>query len=124
MMKKKIVNHQDLDVCRKAFDAAMAIFRASNAFPKEEQYSLTDQIRRSSRSICANLAEGEAAETQVRLEFAVNCDYLDKDEARALYTTYTEVIAILVAMINHAEQWIITPSRSNNSNDDQVFQTN
>ena len=139
-MKKKIVNHQDLEVYRKAFDAAMAIFHASKSFPKEEQYSLTDQIRRSSRSVCANLAEawrrrryeqsfvnklsiaqGEAAETQVWLEFAVKCAYLDKEEARTLYTTYTEIIAIFVAMINHADQWVITPSRSKNSNDDQAF---
>lgn len=85
-MSKKIQNHQDLLVYRKAFDAAMSIFELSKTFPKEETYSLTDQIRRSSRSVCSNLAEawrkrryeaafisklsdaeGEAAETQVWL---------------------------------------------------------
>lgn len=53
----KIQRHTDLDVYKKAFDAAMDIFEMSKSFPKEETYSLTDQIRRSSRSVCANLAE-------------------------------------------------------------------
>jgi four helix bundle protein len=80
----KIQEHTDLEVYRKAFDAALLIFTVSKEFPKEEIYSLTDQIRRSSRSVCANLAEAwrkrrykaaflaklsdaesEAAETQV-----------------------------------------------------------
>jgi four helix bundle protein len=52
----KITRHQDLDVYRKAFDAAMQIFEVSQNFPKEEIYSLTDQIRRSSRSVCANFS--------------------------------------------------------------------
>lgn len=52
-----VVRHQELDVYRKAFEAAMQIFELSKSFPKEETYSLTDQIRRSSRSVCANLAE-------------------------------------------------------------------
>lgn len=89
---RKIRSHTDLDVYRRAFEGAMQIFVLSQAFPKEETYSLTDQIRRSSRSVCANLAEAwrkrrypnafvsklsdvesEAAETQVWLEFAVKC---------------------------------------------------
>ena len=53
----KIQQHTDLEVYKKAFDAAMLIFQESKGFPKEETYSLTDQIRRSSRSVCANLAE-------------------------------------------------------------------
>ena len=83
----KIREHTELEVYKKAFDAAMLIFEMSKKFPKEETYSLTDQIRRSSRSVCANLAEAwrkrrykaafiaklsdaesEAAETQVWLE--------------------------------------------------------
>ena len=56
-MSGKITNHIDLDVYKKAFEAAMKIFELSKQFPKEETYSLTDQIRRSSRSVCANLAE-------------------------------------------------------------------
>ena len=57
-MGERAVNHRDLDVYRRAFEAAMAIFELSKGFPREEQYALTDQIRRSSRSVCANLAEG------------------------------------------------------------------
>jgi four helix bundle protein len=57
-MADKIENHTDLQVYQKAFEAAMRIFELSKSFPKEETYSLTDQMRRSSRSVCANLAEG------------------------------------------------------------------
>lgn len=128
-MKKKIVNHRDLDVYQRAFDAAMIIFQLSKNFPVEERYSLTDQIRRSSRSVCSNLAEGwrrrryegafidklsiaegEAAETQVWLEFAVECGYCAKEPARELYQTYAGIIATLVGMINHPEDWIISKS--------------
>jgi hypothetical protein len=57
-MADKIENHTDLQVYQKAFEAAMKIFELSKSFPKEETYSLTDQVRRSSRSVCSNLAEG------------------------------------------------------------------
>src|SRR6202790_5543397 len=96
----KIQGHRDLEVYRKAFEAAMKIFTLSKAFPKEEIYSLTDQIRRCSRSVCANLAEawrkrrykaaficklsdveGEAAETEVWIEFATRCAYLPREQA-------------------------------------------
>ena len=125
-MAEKIENHTDLVVYQKAFEAAMTIFELSKSFPKDETYSLTDQMRRSSRSVCANLAEawrkrryeamfiskladseGEAAETQVWLEFAVKCKYVKRDEAAALYTIYREVIKTLVGMINHPETWVI-----------------
>lgn len=56
-MAKKIVSHRDLEVFQKAMAAAMEIFALSKSFPKEETYSLTDQIRRSVRPVCANLAE-------------------------------------------------------------------
>jgi four helix bundle protein len=91
-MTKKIRTHRDLVVYQKGFTASMQIFELSKKFPKEEVYSLTDQIRRFSRSVCANLteawrkrryekafisklseSESEAAETQVWLEFAVEC---------------------------------------------------
>jgi four helix bundle protein len=110
-MAQKIVKHTDLEVYHKAMEAAMAIFEASKRFPKEETYSLTDQIRRASRSVCANLAEawrkrryeaafvcklsdaeGEAAETQVWVEFAVRCNYLPRDQAEALYRTYDAIL--------------------------------
>ena len=123
---KKIRNHRDLEVYQKAFDAAMELLRMSKSFPKDEMYSLTDQMRRASRSVCANLAEAwrkrryeahfisklsdseaEAAETQVWIEFAVASEYLDRTQARKLYKTYDEVIGTLVGMINHPETWII-----------------
>ena len=104
----------------------MQIFETSKSFPKEETYSLTNQIRRSSRSVCANLAEawrkrryeaafisklndceGEAAETQTWLEFAVRCQYLDKDIGRNLFKDYDEVISMLVSMISKPELWVL-----------------
>src|SRR4051794_23710209 len=122
----RVQKHTELEVYKKAFDAAMEIFASSKAFPKEETYSLSDQIRRSSRSVCANLAEAwrkrrypaafvaklsdaesEAAETQVWLQFAVECGHLDRDRAASLYQTYDEVIRMLVAMIHHPETWTI-----------------
>ena len=125
-MSKKIVNHTDLEVYQRAFDVAMRIFELSKSFPKEETYSLTDQIRRSSRSICANLAEawrkrryekafisklsdseGEAAETQVWITFAVKCGYMSREEANTIYPIYNQIIRTLVGMINHPETWII-----------------
>lgn len=125
-MQKKITLHRELEVYAKAFDAAMRIFELSKSFPKEETYSLTDQIRRSSRSVCANIAEGwrkrryeksfisklcdaegEAAETQVWLEFAVKCEYLHRDAAAELYQAYDSIIRTFVGMINHPEAWIL-----------------
>jgi four helix bundle protein len=109
-----------------AFDAAMKIFELTKKFPKEETYSLTDQIRRSSRSVCSNLAEAwrkrryaaafvsklsdseaEAAETQVWLEFAVKCGYLDAKIARELYRMYENIIGKIINMLWHPEQWTI-----------------
>jgi four helix bundle protein len=126
-MSSKIRTHTDLEVYRKVFDAAMKIFELTRTFPKEETYSLTDQIRRSSRSVCANLAEAwrkrryeaafiakltdaesESAETQVWLEFAVKCGYLKRSEAAALYQIYDAAIATIIGMITHPETWIIT----------------
>jgi four helix bundle protein len=125
-MSDKITNHIDLDVYKKAFEAAMKIFELSKQFPKEETYSLTDQIRRSSRSVCANLAEawrkrryeaafisklsdaeGETAETQTWLEFAVRCGYLSRNEGAELYETYSSILRTLVGMINHSSSWIL-----------------
>ncbi len=111
---------------KKAFDAATAIFEDSKSFPREEMYSLTDQIRRSSRSVCANLAEAwrkrryeaafiaklsdsesEAAETQVWIEFAVKFGFLDRESGASLYQAYDEVLRMLVAMINSPNTWTI-----------------
>ncbi len=129
-MDGKIRTHRDLEVYNRAFAAAMAIFEASRRFPAEERYSLTDQIRRSSRSVCSNLAEawrkrrykaafisklsdseGEAAETQVWLEFAVKCGYMPRDQAAVLYRDYDAVLRTLVGMMNHTDTWIIAPAQ-------------
>src|SRR5438874_13765210 len=123
----KIVKHNDLEVYQRAMEAAMMIFEASKGFPKEEVRSLTDQIRRSSRSVCANLAEAwrkrrykaafisklcdveaEAAETQVWLEFSVKCAYVDRERAAKLYRTYEAILRTIVGMINHPETWTIS----------------
>lgn len=126
-MATLIRSHRQLDVYRRAFQASQTIFAYSKSFPKEEMYSLTDQIRRSSRSITTgiaeawrrrryeaasvnklNEAEAEAAETQVWLEHAVSCGYLAKDEARTLYREYEAILKMLVAMIVHADRWTLT----------------
>jgi four helix bundle protein len=122
----KISRHQDLNVYKKAFEVAMRIFELSNHFPKVEAFSLTDQVRRSSRSVCANLAEawrkrryqaafvaklsdaeGESAETQTWIEFAVRCNYLEKTVGRELFKEYDEVISMLVAMIAQCDKWVL-----------------
>ena len=126
LKRQTIRSHRDLEVYQRAFDAAMTIFEQSKGFPKEERYSLTDQIRRSSRSVCANLAEAwrkrryeaafisklsdaetEAAETQVWLEFAVKCGYLPAEPTRQIYREYDKVLRTIVGMINHPETWLI-----------------
>ena len=95
---RRINSVRDLEVYKLAFESAMEIFEISKSFPNEEIYSLTDQIRRSSRSVCVNLAEGwrkrrykavfvnkltdaeqEAAETQTWLEFALKCKYMNNE---------------------------------------------
>ena len=126
MVKKPIKSHEDLEAYQMAFDVAMKIFELSKKFPIEEKYSLTDQIRRSSRSVCANMAEAwrkrryeaafvaklndceaEAAETQTWLKFAVKCNYLDVEAAREIYRTYNRILGILVTIINNPSPWII-----------------
>lgn len=121
-----IRSHRDLDVYKRAVAAAMNVFDASRGFPKEEVYSLTSQVRRSSRSVAANIAEawrkrryeaafvsklsdseGEAAETQVHLEFAVKCGYLQRQEGTPLYREYEQLIKSIVGMIHHAEHWVL-----------------
>lgn len=121
----KIRSHKDLEVYQLAFDASMKIFEISKIFPKEETYSLTDQIRRSSRSVCSNLAEafrrrkypksfiskltdseGEAAETQVWLDYSLKCDYINKNIYDNLSETYDRIIGKLVNMSLQSEKWI------------------
>ena len=120
----KIRSHKDLDTYVMAFEAAMSIFNLTKSFPKEEKYSLTDQIRRSSRSVCANLAEafrkrkypkhfvsklsdseGEGAETQVWLDFSLDCGYIDQQTYDELYLKYDQIIGKLVNMALYPEKW-------------------
>jgi four helix bundle protein len=121
-----IRHFRELDVYKMALEATMEIFEISKGFPVEERYSLTDQIRRSSRSVCANLAEAwrkrrysaafvsrlsdseaEAAETEVWIELAVRCGYLDQARAAALDREYERILGKLVTMISHPDQWTI-----------------
>src|SRR5438552_18713792 len=118
----KIKHFRELNVYQNALMAAMEIFEISKRFPNEERFSLTDQIRRSSRSVCANLAEGwrkrryeaafvsklndcegEAAETQTWIEFAVKCAYITREEGLPIFKLYDEILAMLVSMIAHPE---------------------
>jgi four helix bundle protein len=122
----KINNHGEMEVYRMAFDAAMRIFELTKKFPIEERYSLTDQIRRSSRSVCANLAEAwrkrryaaafvlklnnseaEATETQTWLEFAVCCGYLEAGIGQELLQTYDNILGKLVRIISNPSPWLI-----------------
>jgi four helix bundle protein len=120
----KIRTVRDLKVYRKAFDAAMEIFELTKKFPKEETYSLTDQIRRASRSVCSNLSEGwrkrrykavflnkltdssqEAAETQTWLEFSLYCKYIDKATFSRLDDSYEHIFAMLYSMEKKADMF-------------------
>jgi four helix bundle protein len=122
----KIRTHRDLDVYKMSLDMAMRIFDVTKTFPPEEKYSLIDQIRRSSRSVCANIAEafrkrkypksfiaklndaeGEAAETQVWLEFCLKCKYLAEDRIGDLFQGYENIIGKLVMMSKQPEKWIV-----------------
>jgi len=126
MEKKLIRTHRDLDVYKMAFEAAMEIFEKSRSFPIEERYSLTDQIRKSSRSVCANIAEAwrkrryeasflsklsdaeaEAAETQVWLEFAFKCGYLSENILQELSVAYDNILGKIVSLINNPQQWLL-----------------
>lgn len=122
-----IRSYRELRVYQMAFGASMRIFELSKSFPPEERYSLTDQIRRCSRSVCANIAEAwrrrrysahfvaklndsetEAEETRVWLEFSVACKYLNKDVGKELHENYDSIIGQLVTMTAHPEKWTIS----------------
>ena len=122
MERKKTIRHfRDLEVYQRAFALAVEIFQISKKFPSEERYSLTDQIRRSSRSVCSNLAEAwrkrrhvaifknkltdvmqEASETQSWLEICLACGYIDAKEFRKLDDEYEEIISMLNSMERNA----------------------
>lgn len=126
-----ISSYKELRVYQAAMDAAMKIFQISKRFPPEERYSLTDQIRRASCSVCSNIGESwrkrryraafisklsdsetEAEETRVWLEFSWRCGYISKSEADDLDSRYDHIIAQLVLMIDRPEQWLIVPRHS------------
>jgi four helix bundle protein len=130
---QQLRGHRDLKVYQLAYKLAMGIFQASKSFPKEEKYSLTDQIRRSSRSVAANIAEGfrkrqypkmfvskladadgEATETQVWLDFARDCEYMTNECRDELTNGYEEVGKMLGAMISMPEKFM--PSNKNLGN--------
>lgn len=122
----KIRSHRELEVFRMSFDASMRLFELSKAFPREEQYSLTDQVRRSSRSVTANIseafrkrkypklfisklsdAEAEAAETQTWLDFALKCGYINPQAYKKLDQEYDHIIGKLVNMARCPEKWVV-----------------
>ncbi len=115
---------QDLFAYQKSVDLAMKTFQVSKSFPKEETYSLTDQIRRSSRSVSANIAEAyrkrkypkhfiskltdsdaENSETQVWLEFLVKCEYISEEKYKKLLENSDEVGKLINYMMLHPEKF-------------------
>lgn len=120
----KINSFRDLIVYQKAFNLAMEIFEITKSFPKDEKYSLTDQIRRSSRSVTSNIAEawakriyiksfisklsdslGEEYETENWLDYSKDCKYIDKESHTTLMKGYDEVRKMLISMMNHPEKF-------------------
>lgn len=129
-MGDRIKSYRDLRVYQKAMEAAMEIFELTRGFPPEEKYSMVDQMRRSSRSVCTNIAEAwrkrryraafiaklsdaesEACETEVWIEFAVRCKYLDAIRAEKLTDTYEQIMGQLVKMIEEPEKWLIRANK-------------
>ncbi|KAF5056093.1 23S rRNA-intervening sequence protein [anaerobic digester metagenome] len=126
----KIKCFRELRVYNAAVEAAMKIFEITKSFPKEEIYSMTDQMRRSSRSVCTNIGESwrrrrykaafisklndsetEATETQVWLELAFRSGYITREFNEEMFNEYEAIIAQLVVMINNPEKWIIGPTK-------------
>ena len=116
---------RDLKVYQLAYKLAMEVFNESKSFPKDERYSLTDQIRRSSRSIATNIAEGyrkrqypkmfvskladadgEATETQVWLDFARDCGYLPTERHDTLLKEFEEVGKMLGGIMAAPEKFM------------------
>ena len=125
-MSERIESYRELRVYKAAMEATMEIFVITKKFPSEEKYSLTDQIRRSSRSVCANLGEAwrkrrykaafiaklsdcetEACETQVWLDISCECGYITKTQREKLDLEYEKIIRQIITMIDGADNWII-----------------
>lgn len=122
--KRDIRHFRELDAYRVAFEAAMRIYQITKSFPNEERFSLVDQIRRSSRSVCSNLAEGwrkrrykavfknkitdsmqEASETQCWLEFSIACRYIERVMFDKLDSDYERIIAMLNGIEKQADKF-------------------
>jgi four helix bundle protein len=122
----KITHHWQLEVYKLSVEAAMLLFEMSKKFPREEMYSLTDQMRRSSRSVSGHISEGwrrrryeaafcdkldggegEAAETQTWIEYSVRCGYLTAKEGRELHRTYDRILGKLVKMQANRTPWLL-----------------
>lgn len=125
-MAEQISHFQELRVYENAMNLSMDIFELTKSFPDEETYSLVDQIRRSSRSICASIGESwhkrnykkafvsklnnalsEASETQVWIEMAKNCGHISQERSDDLFEACEKIIAQLLKMINKPDQWIL-----------------
>ena len=123
---ENIRSYKELRVYQAAIDAAMRVFEITKRFPSEERFSMVDQMRRASRSVCSNIgeacrkrrypahfasklsdSEGEAEETRVWLDLALRCKYISETEAAELDQTYDGILGQLVRMIDHPEQWTI-----------------
>lgn len=120
-----IKSHKELEVFQLSFKSSMQIFLFTKTFPKEETYALTSQVRRSSRSVSANIAEAfrkrryekafvaklsdseaEAAETQVWLDYSLECGYITNEVHQKIYLEYERIIGKIVMMIYHPEKWV------------------
>jgi four helix bundle protein len=130
VLRKSDLRHfRDLEVYQKAFQASMKIFEMTKGFPSEEKFALVDQIRRSSRSVCANLAEGwrkrkyiavfknkltdsmqEASETQSWLEFCLACRYIEESRFREIDNEYETILSMLNAMEKNADKFTFKTS--------------
>jgi four helix bundle protein len=127
-----IKTYRDLDVYKLAMKGTMKIYELSKEFPLEEKYSLTNQIRRSSRSVCANLgeawrkrrykaafisklndSESECAETQIWIEIAYRCKYWEKAIYLDLDQLYNHIIGKLIRIIDNPDPWLIHQKKSN-----------
>ena len=127
---RSVKHFRDLDGYQGAMSLVMRIFELTKHFPSEERYALTDQVRRSSRSVCANVAEAwrkrryeaafvsklndsetEAAETQVHVEIAFRHGYITQDVFAELDDACDKILAQIVRMIDHADRWVIKSRR-------------
>ena len=122
----KIKSAKDLKVYKKAYSLAMEIYRLSKSWPSEEKYSLTDQIRRASRSVCSNLREawskrryeahfiskltdsdGECGETDTWLDFALDCKYMSPEDHERLSADCRQIGSMIGAMLKNPKPFLI-----------------